>query len=80
MYPIKSPDCFCHYVISRHTFQGAEEIFPNYYTLSLEISAYFKLKLSVRKGSLNLYQRKLRETVFTKVKESGELVLVREFS
>lgn len=80
MYPIKSPDCFCHYVISRHTIQGAEEIFPNCYTLSLEISAYFKLKLSARKGSLNLYQRKSRETVFTKVKDSGELVLVREFS
>lgn len=80
LYLIKSPDCFCHYVISRHTFQGAEETFPNYYTISIEISAYFNLKLSARKGSLNLYQRKLGEIVFTKVKESGELVLAMEFS
>lgn len=48
--------------------------------LSLEISAYFKLKLSARKGSLSLCHTKLRETVFTKVKGSGELGLSREFS
>lgn len=80
MHPIKPPDCFYNYVISRHTFQAAEEMFPNYSTLLLEISAYFKLKLSARKGSLYLYHTKLRETVFTKVKESGELVLSRKFS
>lgn len=69
MHPIKPPDCFCHYVISLHTFKAAEETFPNYSTLSLEISAYFKLKLSARKGSLDLYPTTLRKTAFTKVKE-----------
>lgn len=52
LYPIKSPDCFCHYVISRHTLQGAEETFPNYYTLSVEISASFKLSLVLEKAHL----------------------------
>ena len=45
-------------------------MFPNYSTLSLEISAYFKLKLNARKASLDLYLMKLRKTAFTKVKEN----------
>lgn len=45
-------------------------MFPNYSTLSLEISAYFKLKLSARKASLDLYHTKLWKTAITKVKEN----------
>ena len=45
-------------------------MFPNYSTLSLEISAYFKLKLSTKKASLDLYHMKLKKTAFTKVKEN----------
>ena len=73
MHLIKPPDCFYNYVISLHTFKAADETFPNYSTLLLEISAYFKLKLGARKGSLYRYQTKLKETVFIKVKESEEL-------
>jgi len=70
LHPTKPPDCFCHFVISVHTNKAAEKMFPNYSTLSLEISAYFKLKLSARKASLDLYHMKLRKTAFTKVKEN----------
>ena len=54
---------FCHHVISLRTFKAAEETFPNYSPRSLEIGAYFKLKLSARKGSLDLYHTKLKKTV-----------------
>ena len=70
MHPIKPPDCFCHFVISLHTNKAAEKMFPNYSTLSLEISAYFKLKLSTRTASLDLYHMKLKKTAFTKVNEN----------
>lgn len=73
-------DCFCYYVPGQHTFKEAKETYLNYSTFSLEISAYFKLKLGAKKVSLYLYDTKLREIVFAKVKESGELVLPRELT